>query len=50
SLCARYARCLEVCGYSRVTLAEQGTERGLWRVAEQAGLLASLPSPDFHEV
>ncbi|MFA1029439.1 2-dehydro-3-deoxygalactonokinase [Pseudomonas syringae] len=50
SLCARYARGLEVCGFSRVTLAEQATERGLWRVAEQAGLLASLPSPDIQEV
>ncbi|MCJ2374940.1 2-dehydro-3-deoxygalactonokinase [Pseudomonas sp. RGM 3321] len=50
SLCTRYARGLEVCGFSSVTLAAQATERGLWRVAEQAGLLASPPSPDIQEV
>ncbi|MFJ4145461.1 2-dehydro-3-deoxygalactonokinase [Pseudomonas sp. NPDC089734] len=40
-LCARYARGLAACGFQQVTLAEQATERGLWQVAAQAGLLAS---------
>ncbi|NTZ97882.1 2-dehydro-3-deoxygalactonokinase [Pseudomonas koreensis] len=41
-LCARYARALEACGFARVTLAEQATERGLWQLALAAGLLDSL--------
>ena len=39
-LCARYSRGLAACGFPQVTLAEQATERGLWQVAVQAGLLA----------
>ncbi|MCD5993176.1 2-dehydro-3-deoxygalactonokinase [Pseudomonas sp. CDFA 602] len=46
SLCARYARGLTASGFPRVTLAEQATERGLWQVAAQAGLLAS-PAPHY---
>jgi len=40
-LCARYGRALEACGFARVTLAEQATERGLWQLALAAGLLDS---------
>lgn len=40
-LCARYGRVLEACGFARVTLAEQATERGLWQLALAAGLLDS---------
>jgi 2-dehydro-3-deoxygalactonokinase len=38
-LCARYSRALDTCGFARVSLAEQATERGLWHLAEAAGLL-----------
>jgi len=38
-LCARYSRALDACGFARVTLAEQATERGLWQLAVAAGLL-----------
>jgi 2-dehydro-3-deoxygalactonokinase len=38
-LCARYSRALPACGFAQVTLAEQATERGLWQLAEAAGLL-----------
>ncbi|MHC3823890.1 2-dehydro-3-deoxygalactonokinase [Pseudomonas sp. G3-19] len=41
-LCARYGRALNACGFARVTLAEQATERGLWQLALAAGLLDSL--------
>ena len=41
-LCARYGRALDACGFARVTLAEQATERGLWQLALAAGLLDSL--------
>jgi 2-dehydro-3-deoxygalactonokinase len=41
ALLARYQRALEVNGFPLVTLAEQATERGLWQVAVQAGLLES---------
>ncbi|WP_025113045.1 2-dehydro-3-deoxygalactonokinase [Pseudomonas sp. H1h] len=40
-LCARYSRALDACGFDRVTLAEQATERGLWQLALAAGLLDS---------
>jgi 2-dehydro-3-deoxygalactonokinase len=40
-LCARYSRALDACGFTRVTLAEQATERGLWQLALAAGLLDS---------
>ena len=40
-LCARYSRALAAAGFAQVTLAEQATERGLWQVAVQAGLVAS---------
>ncbi|MBX8498019.1 2-dehydro-3-deoxygalactonokinase [Pseudomonas cichorii] len=50
SLCARYTRGLAACGFDQVTTAAQATERGLWQVAAQAGLIASGPSTDSHEV
>lgn len=40
-LCSRYGRALDACGFARVTLAEQATERGLWQLAMAAGLIAS---------
>jgi len=40
-LCLRYSRGLKACGFTQVTVAEQATERGLWQVATNAGLLAS---------
>ncbi|UFP98610.1 2-dehydro-3-deoxygalactonokinase [Pseudomonas fitomaticsae] len=40
-LCARYSRALDACGFARVTLAEQATERGLWQLALAAGLIDS---------
>jgi 2-dehydro-3-deoxygalactonokinase len=43
-LCARYSRALDACGFSRVTLAEQATERGLWQLALAAGLISQHPS------
>ncbi|RMV94128.1 2-dehydro-3-deoxygalactonokinase, partial [Pseudomonas amygdali pv. tabaci] len=50
SLCTRYARGLAVCGFPGVTLAEQATERGLWQVAVQAGLIARRSSQHIREV
>jgi 2-dehydro-3-deoxygalactonokinase len=41
-LLVRYQRALEACGFPTVTQAEQATERGLWQVALQAGLIAPL--------
>ncbi|WP_248746036.1 2-dehydro-3-deoxygalactonokinase [Pseudomonas sp. MWU12-2037] len=38
-LCTRYSRALDACGFASVSLAEQATERGLWHLAEAAGLL-----------
>jgi len=43
-LCARYQRALDACGFARVTLAEQATERGLWQLAVAAGLLETSAS------
>ena len=43
-LCVRYSRALEACGFARVTLAEQATERGLWRLASAAGLIPATSS------
>ncbi|MGY2262852.1 2-dehydro-3-deoxygalactonokinase [Pseudomonas sp. SDO55104_S430] len=40
-LCARYSRALDACGFARVILAEQATERGLWQLAVAAGLIAA---------
>ncbi len=40
-LCARYRRALDACGFTKVTLAEQATERGLWQLAVAAGLIDS---------
>ncbi|RJX46218.1 2-dehydro-3-deoxygalactonokinase, partial [Pseudomonas syringae pv. actinidiae] len=50
ALCARYSHGLTVCGFPQVTLAEQATERGLWQVAVQAGLIARQPSQHIQEV
>jgi 2-dehydro-3-deoxygalactonokinase len=41
ALIARYQRALDANGFPQVTLAEQATERGLWQVAVQAGLIPS---------
>ena len=41
-LCARYSRALAAAGFPEVTLAEQATERGLWQVAVQAGLVPGV--------
>ena len=41
-LLERYRRALNANGFARVTLSEQATERGLWQVAVQAGLMDSL--------
>jgi 2-dehydro-3-deoxygalactonokinase len=40
-LCVRYRRALDACGFAKVTLAEQATERGLWQLALAAGLIDS---------
>lgn len=40
-LLQRYQRALDANGFPQVTLAEQATERGLWQVAVQAGLISS---------
>ncbi|MEE4675123.1 2-dehydro-3-deoxygalactonokinase [Pseudomonas alliivorans] len=50
SLCERYARGLTACGFPRVTVAAQATERGLWQVAVQAGLVARQSSHYVQEV
>lgn len=41
ALCERYAHALDVLGWQRPAIAERATERGLWRIAQQAGLVAS---------
>ncbi|RAU44427.1 MULTISPECIES: 2-dehydro-3-deoxygalactonokinase [unclassified Pseudomonas] len=41
-LLERYQRALNAHGFAQVTFAEQATERGLWQVALQAGLIAPL--------
>jgi 2-dehydro-3-deoxygalactonokinase len=38
-LCARYHRALAALGYTAAAIAAGATERGLWRVAEAAGLV-----------
>ncbi|PTQ73650.1 2-dehydro-3-deoxygalactonokinase [Pseudomonas sp. GV071] len=43
-LCQRYSRALAACGFAVVSVAEQATERGLWYLAEAAGLLAAPSS------
>jgi 2-dehydro-3-deoxygalactonokinase len=43
-LCDRYRRALAACGFARVTLAENATERGLWQLAVAAGLITPTPS------
>ncbi len=45
TLCSRYSRALDACGFARVTLAEQATERGLWQLALAAGLISPLHIP-----
>ena len=50
SLCQRYQQALALAGFPTVTLAEQATERGLWQVAQQAGLLSSAGSVLLKEV
>jgi 2-dehydro-3-deoxygalactonokinase len=43
-LCDRYRRALDACGFARVTLAENATERGLWQLAVAAGLITPTSS------
>ncbi|WP_343585329.1 2-dehydro-3-deoxygalactonokinase [Herbaspirillum sp.] len=38
-LCERYRQALAIHGYSHVGIAAQATERGLWKIAVQAGLV-----------
>jgi len=38
-LCDRYCRALAAAGLSAPSVAEHATERGLWRIAVQAGLV-----------
>ena len=38
-LCARYRTDLNLYGLTRIDIAAQATERGLWKIARQAGLL-----------
>jgi 2-dehydro-3-deoxygalactonokinase len=38
-LCQRYRRALAACGLAHVHIAENATERGLWRIALAAGLV-----------
>ena len=40
-LCARYQRALGLCGFAHVSLAPEATERGLWQLAQAAGLTQS---------
>ena len=42
ALCLRYGRALAAAGFTRVSVAAQATERGLWQVALQASLLAPI--------
>ena len=37
--CARYQRALALCGFAHVSLAQEATERGLWQLAQAAGLI-----------
>ncbi|WP_432239825.1 2-dehydro-3-deoxygalactonokinase [Herbaspirillum robiniae] len=39
-LCERYREALALYGYTRVDVAAQATEHGLWKIAVQAGLIA----------
>jgi 2-dehydro-3-deoxygalactonokinase len=39
SLCVRYRQALELQGLDNAVIAAQATERGLWKIAQQAGLL-----------
>jgi 2-dehydro-3-deoxygalactonokinase len=44
TLCERYARALEARGFSHVEVAHRATERGLWQLAVDAGLVAASSS------
>ncbi|WNW10819.1 2-dehydro-3-deoxygalactonokinase [Pseudomonas sp. DTU_2021_1001937_2_SI_NGA_ILE_001] len=50
ALCKRYQRALQVFQFPAVTLVEQATERGLWQVARQAGLLTMRPADLLKEL
>ncbi|MEG5263621.1 2-dehydro-3-deoxygalactonokinase [Pseudomonas sp. JDS28PS106] len=50
ALCARYSRGLAAAGFGRVALAEQATERGLWQVAVEAGLVPGASTTLSNEV
>lgn len=38
-LCTRYQRALGLCGFAHVSLAQEASERGLWQLAQAAGLI-----------
>ncbi|MDF2642841.1 MAG: 2-dehydro-3-deoxygalactonokinase [Pseudomonas sp.] len=50
ALCARYSRGLAAAGFPDAVQAEQATERGLWQVAVQAGLIAGVQPTVSSEV
>jgi 2-dehydro-3-deoxygalactonokinase len=45
ALCARYQLALTQFGCTEAPLVKQATERGLWRIAAQAGLVAPVVAP-----
>jgi 2-dehydro-3-deoxygalactonokinase len=44
ALCERYRRALAAAGHASVAIAARATERGLWRIAVAAGLVAGAAS------
>ena len=44
ALCERYRRALAASGHAPATIAARATERGLWRIAAAAGLVAGAAS------
>lgn len=48
ALCERYTRALNLAGFPPPTTAPQATERGLWAVAEAAGLVACASKESIH--
>jgi 2-dehydro-3-deoxygalactonokinase len=44
ALCERYAHALDALGWQHPAIAQQATERGLWRIAQCAGLVATASS------
>jgi 2-dehydro-3-deoxygalactonokinase len=50
ALCGRYSRGLAAAGFTQVRVAEQATERGLWQVAVEAGLVPGVSKTLSNEV